>query len=383
MTLVRTEFGEPILNQSRILQYISDDVDCVNVRLSIQTTASVEVFRFINDPEIGTSDTFRFEVNKPISNLLINDFPELLNYSISLLSGQFLDSTLYVFVATELDVNGDVIGASDVLQQTHYPYNFFGGQLLADFNPNDTGSTAVRFLTNAPNLRKINRGDFFWLYGNDASYTSGTPKQEWVFQSLDSNSDVLEELAFDYVNPTQIGTTKKGGTGIAVPTPADVMGVTPSSLLVFVRDKATPFTVRSEIRRYNYFDLCNYYRLFFLNQYNVVESVYLKGNKQRQIENNKSTYEQVEPVNATYNQGGIKSFANDFRYEWVLNTGRVTPQEVKYLAEILYSRKTAIVVDDKLVEVVLTDTTLRDFDEKDSIDNITFNFAEVRTNNFV
>lgn len=382
MALTRTEFGEPILNLPRILQYVSDNVACVSVRLSIQTTGAVEVFQFINEPEVGTSDTFRFEVNKPISNLLVNDFPELLTFSVGLLSGQYLDSTMYVFVASELDVNGDVLGASDVLQQTHYPYNFFRGQLLADFNPDDSGSTDIKFLTNAPNLRKIKRGDFVWLYGNDASYTAGATKQEWVFQSLDDDSNVLEELAFDYINPTQIGTTKKGGTGIAIPTPADVLGVTPSSILVFVRDKLTPFTVRSEIKRYNYVEYCNEYKLFFLNQYNATESIYLTGNKQRQVENSKLTFEQIEPVNATYNQGGIKSYENRFNYSYTLNTGRLNPTEIKYVGEVLYSRKTALLVDGELIEVVLTDSSLRDFDQKDSIDNITFNFVEARSNKF-
>ena len=379
MALITTEFGEPILNLPRILQYVSDDVACVNVRLSIQTAASVEVFQFINDPEVGTGDTFRFEVNKPISNLLVNDFPELITYATALSGSKFLDSVLYVFVATELDVNGDVLGASNVLQQTHYPYNFFRGQLLSEFNPNDTGSINTKFLTNAPNLRKIKRGDFVWLYGNDSSYTAGATKQEWVVQELDVNDDVLTTVATDYINPTQIGTTKKGGTGIPVEMNTDTAV---KAVIVFVRDKLTPFTVRSEIKRYNVFVSCNEYRLFFLNQYNTVENVYLTGNKQRQIENSKLTFEQIEPVNAAYNQGGIKSYENRFNYSYTLNTGRLNPAEIQYIGEVLYSRKTALLVDGELIEVILTDSSLRDFDQKDSIDNITFNFIEVRSNKF-
>ena len=379
MALITTEFGEPILNLPRILQYVSDDVACVNVRLSIQTAASVEVFQFINDPEVGTGDTFRFEVNKPISNLLVNDFPELITYATALSGSKFLDSVLYVFVATELDVNGDVLGASNVLQQTHYPYNFFRGQLLSEFNPNDTGSINTKFLTNAPNLRKIKRGDFVWLYGNDSSYTAGATKQEWVVQELDVNDDVLTTVTTDYINPTQIGTTKKGGTGIPVEMNTDTAV---KAVIVFVRDKLTPFTVRSEIKRYNVFVSCNEYRLFFLNQYNTVENVYLTGNKQRQIENSKLTFEQIEPVNAAYNQGGIKSYENRFNYSYTLNTGRLNPTEIQYIGEVLYSRKTALLVDGELIEVILTDSSLRDFDQKDSIDNITFNFIEVRSNKF-
>jgi len=387
MAIVTTVFGEPILNQQRIIQYVTDNTSCKSFKLSIQTLAGVEKFVFINDPEVGTDDTFRFEVNRPVSDLLVDDFPELLDLSAALTGDKFLSSTLYVFAATELNANGDtLIGATPILQ-THYPYNFFRGQLLAEFNPDSSGSTAIKFLTNAPNLRRIKRGDFIWLYGNNASYDgSDDPLQEWVMQSLDSDNNVLEEVNFDYVNPTVYSTfrgeTKQGGVGF----PINISNTESTSVatVVFVRDKASPFTVRSEIKRYNeYTKDCGDYRLFWLNQYNATESIYLSGNKQRQIENSKQTFTQSEPVNATYNQGGVKSYANNFRYSYTLNTGRATPEEIKYFSEILYSRKTALLVDGELIEVVLTDSDLRDFDEKDSVDNITFNFVETRQNTFL
>jgi len=382
MALTTTVFGEPILNQQRIIQYVSDDSNCVSVRLSIQTLGLIEKFAFINDPEVGTDDTFRFEVNKSISNLLVSEFPELLDLSAAFTGSKFLSSTAFMFVAIELDANGSPLSLTS-LTQTHYPYNFFRGQLLAEFNPDSSGSTAIKFLTNAPNLRRIKRGDFIWLYGNNASYDgSGDPLQEWVLQALDSDNNVLEEVNFDYVNPTVIGTTKQGGVGF----PINISNTQSTSVatVVFVRDKASPFTVRSEIKRYNeYTKDCGDYRLFWLNQYNATESIYLSGNKQRQIENSKQTFTQSEPVNATYNQGGVKSYANNFRYSYTLNTGRATPEEIKYFSEILYSRKTALLVDGELIEVVLTDSDLRDFDEKDSVDNITFNFVETRQNTFL
>ena len=387
MALTTTVFGEPILNQQRIIQYVSDNSNCVSVILSIQTFAGVEKFVFINDPEVGTDDTFRFEVNRPVSDLLVSEFPELLDLSAAFTGNKFLSSTLYVFAATELDANGDTLSGATPIQQTHYPYNFFRGQLLAEFNPDSSGSTAIKFLTNAPNLRRLKRGDFVWLYGNNASYDgSGDPLQEWVIQALDSDNNVILQEEFDYINPTVSetfsATKKEGGTGFPVFLPSgNALAV---STVVFVRDKASPFTVRSEIKRYNeYTKDCGDYRLFWLNQYNATESIYLTGNKQRQIENSKQTFTQSEPVNATYNQGGVKSYANNFRYSYTLNTGRATPEEVKYFSEILYSRKTALLVDGVLIEVVLTDSDLRDFDEKDSVDNITFNFVENRQNTFL
>mgnify|MGYP003632976982 CR=1 FL=1 len=383
MATTRTDFGEPILNLQRIIQYVSDNVACKTIKLSIQTFSSVEKFVFINEPEVGTTNTFRFEVNRPVSSLLISDFPELLNLATALSGSKFLSSDIYVFVSSELDSNGNVLEATPFFFQTHYPYNFFRGQLLANFNPDSSGSTAIKFLTNAPNLRRLKRGDFVWLYGNDASYgPTNAPLQEWVIQDLDSGDNILATSTIDYVNKTQTGAIKAGGVGY--PIEISSTETTSVSTLVFIRDKASPFTVRSEIKRFNeYTKDCGDYRLFWLNQYNATESIYLTGNKQRQIENNKQTFTQSEPVNANYNEGGIKSYANNFRYSYTLNTGRATPQEIKYFSEILYSRKTALLVDGVLIEVVLTDSDLRDFDEKDSVDNITFNFTEARQNTFL
>ena len=112
MATTRTDFGEPILNLQRIIQYVSDNVACKTIKLSIQTFSSVEKFVFINEPEVGTTNTFRFEVNGPVSSLLISDFPELLNLSTALSGSKFLSSDIYVFVSSELDSNGNVLEAT-------------------------------------------------------------------------------------------------------------------------------------------------------------------------------------------------------------------------------------------------------------------------------
>tara|TARA_R110000796_G_scaffold78331_5_gene174732 strand:- start:788 stop:1930 length:1143 start_codon:yes stop_codon:yes gene_type:complete len=380
MGLSRERFGQPILNLQYIYAYTSNDTNAKSVKLTISITGGATISTFINDPEVGTTNIFRFEVTKVISNYLVNEFPNLLNLLNAASTPEYLDSKRFTISAIELDANSAEIGSAIDYTETFYPYNFFRGQLISEFNPNSSGSTAIKFLTNAPNLRRVKYGDFLWLYGNNASYNTGTPLQEWVFQELDASNNIIRNTAIDYENPTLAGSVKEGAVGM----PVFFFLEASVAILIFVRDKASPFTVRSEVKRYNkYTKDCGDYRLFWLNQYNATESIYLTGNKQRQIENNKQTFTQSEPVNANYNEGGIKSYANNFRYSYTLNTGRATPQEIKYFSEILYSRKTALLVDGVLIEVVLTDSDLRDFDEKDSVDNITFNFTEARQNTFL
>lgn len=380
MALTRTTFGQGVMNLQKIEQYVSDDTDCKTVRLEIQTTGGSVLFSFENEPEIGTDDTFRFEVNTALASLFTADFPEIEDFADA-------DNNTHRFInplitnARELDADGEQLSAGSDLSD-FMPVNLFRGQNLNDFNPDNTGSTDRRFFTNAPNFRPIKRGDFFWLFSGVASYTGQqlASLQEWVIQTLDADNDVIATTTIDYSNARSTAFGVFGLTGIPVQMPTSLTVV---ALNIFVRDKASPFTQRSEFKRYNVYEGCNDVKLWFLNQYNVPELVYMKGNVQRQILNNPSRYEQFEPVNANYNQGGIKPFMNEFRYEFTLNTGRVKPVEVQYLAEMLYSNRIAIEYEGRLFEVVLQDTDLRDFDAKDSVDNITFNFIENRTNKIV
>ena len=383
MALTRTIFGEAVLNLPRIFQYVSDNPDCKSVRLTIQRASGGQpIAIFENEPEIGTDDTFRFEVNNVLSSLYKTDFPEIKTFGDAVNNTKASIDVVVIF-AIELDEDGNSLGGALVFTDTIFkPVNFFRGQLQSTFNPDNTGSISRRFLTNSPNLRPIKRGDFFWIFGGISSYDgSGNTLQEWVIQTIDEEGDVITTSTIDYeneyYNPLDL---PYGNTGIPVQMPTDnnVKGIN-----VFVRDKASPFTQRSQFKRWNAYEGCNDIKLWFLNQYNVPELVYMKGNVQRQILNSPSRYEQFESVNADFNQGGIKPFANKFRYEFSLNTGRVKPVEIEYLAEILYSQRIAIEYDGRLFEVVLQDTDLRDFDAKDSVDNITFNFIENRENRFL
>lgn len=382
MALTRTIFGQAIMNLPRVVQYVSDDADCKTVRLQITTTGGVVLFSFENEPEIGTDDTFRFEINTVLASLFSVGFPEIQDFA-SASNNTHNTIPLHLLSATELDENGDALASdtSPVLNFT--PVNLFRNQNVTVFNPNDTGSIQRRFYTNSPNFRPVKRGDFVWVFAGLADYTGQNhdSNQEWVIQTLDTDNNVVATTTIDYENAYfSAGGLDYGATGIPVqmPTSLTVVGFN-----VFVRDKASPFTQRSEFKRYNVYEGCNDIKLWFLNQYNAPELVYMKGNVQRQILNSPSRAVSPEPVNADFNQGGIKPFSNTFRYEFTLNTGRVKPVEIKYLAEILYSQRVAIEYEGRLFEVVLQDTDLRDFDAKDSVDNITFNFIENRNNRFI
>jgi hypothetical protein len=390
MALQITEFGKGVQNEPLVLQALSDDVNCKAVRLSIGGGLPIIIPNnaviLEQNPEIGTSDAFRFEVASILRAYVKHTLPSLVT------GGVFQIQHIYTLATfSELDENGAVL--TNLLRPLSLnPLNLKREQNLIDFFVGDTGNPTKKLLSNAPNLQKIKRGDVFYVCTNRASYTiapdnisDNLPKQQFVIQELDSDDNVTTTSTTN-INPTNLilsaqATRKLNpfGLGIEMPTNPDVKGV-----LVFVRDIYTPFTVRSEIRRYNPIVECapDSVKLVWINQYGVPEVTYFTANYSTRVTVDNRTSIAPEPVNATFLQGGLNRFKSEETREWTLLHAKTSPQQVKYLAEILRSNLTVLVHEGLNIKVVLTDTNLVDFDKFDSIDEVRFTFVEAKSTVF-
>ena len=216
--------GKETINDRLIVEVTNTDPSTVNVVLNIRnrdvnpyplggtTIDQVTRMQFKNDPEIGTSDTFRFEVNKAVRSLTeilfetpsatYERFPELLTYDFLANTNMIISYPYAGAVVIELDSDGNQVGSAIELTGSDrinvYPLNLLRNEILNDFITDNNGNTSRRFMTNAPLIQNIKREDFVWIW----IYRTSLSSQEIVFQELDINNNVINEVV-NVVNSPQ------------------------------------------------------------------------------------------------------------------------------------------------------------------------------------
>ena len=143
----------------------------------------------------------------------------------------------------------------------------------------------------------------------------------------------------------------------------------------FVRDR-TGGTVRSETRRWNVKEYCDEVKLWWMNRFSSMELTYFDGNRAKRLNNKRRTVQNVEPVNATFEEGGTHIFNNEFGRTWRCSVKRGNPDYIAYVVEILYSKRMAIEENGELVEVVCTNSNINEYEKDESIQFLTFDFEE-------
>lgn len=384
MAITVNGFGRNALNEMFILEAVTDDPTNVKfMRLEING------FTFENETEIGTNDTFRFELTAAMWVSIVNGMPELQTYSTSnnntQINGQFDNMTL-----TELEEDGTEL---DQLFRSYYlkPYNLFENQNQTEFDCGDDGSSASKFLTNSPQTIRVKKDEFIWLFVDQADFNDlgDTARQEIVIQRAEADGTIISTDAYDILGdvlrpfnsnvPNFVSTNRPNPTGFQIK--FDDLGADITDrVLVFVRDKSS-LTQRSEIKILREYNGCEFVKLWWLNQYNAPELVYMEGTEIHDLSNVQAGFVQSEPVNPTPFQGGRKVYANKVTRAYQLNTGNRTPAEIIYLSEMLYSRELVIDKDGELIPVRITDNNFNNFNSKDSVFNLAVTLEEVKDTN--
>lgn len=382
MAITVSTFGRNILNEKFILEAVTDNpTDVKFMRLEING------FTFENEPEVGTNDTFRFELNSPMWVSITNGMPELLTYNTSNnnteIEGKFSNLTL-----TELEADG---ATADTLNRAYYikPYNLFRTQNIADYDCGDDGGSSSKFLTNSPTTIRVKYDEFIWLFIDQFDLNADpmkTAKQEIVIQSLIEDGTIVNTDTYD-IETQELSPLYAYLAGLNVtskPNPAgfqikftDYLTNDIDRILVFVRDKSGG-TVRSETKIIREYNGCEFVKLWWLNQYGAPELTYMEGREVRQVDNEQFGYVQSEPVNPTPFDGGRKLFANKVTKSYQLNTGNKSPDEIIYLSEMLHATQLVVEKEGRLIPVRITNSNFNNFNSKDSIFNLEVDLQEVK-----
>ena len=350
---------------------------------SLETRATLR-----NDPEVGTTDTFRIEVNRAVRSFGevlfgnaaadLKRFPELLTYDFLTNVNTMISYPYAGVTVKELDANLSVVSSTTYSADQRvnvYPLNLFRGETFTKFELGSSGDTSRDFLTDAPLIQDIKRGDFIWIWIFKTDFTGAPrdPLQEIVIQELDADNNVLTTTTAD-VNPELSDVSVKNhpvGFQFQMSTDPNVV-----SFQAFVRDKAIPNTERSKTRRWNAKEYCDEVKLWWQTRFNTFELTYFEGNRAKRLVNKRRTVERAEPINATYEEGGTNIFTNEFVRNWRASIKRGTPDYIEYLTGILYSKRLVIEENGELVEVVITNTNIEEFEKDESIQFLTFDFTE-------
>lgn len=396
--------GKETINDRLIFEVTDTDPSTVFVSLAlgylsypVGGTSSGVIFsppaaEFLNDPEIGTTDTFRFEVNKATRNFTeilfgnsestLKRYPELLSYDFVTNSNTMISYPYAGVRIQELDVDKNIISTTNFIEDERanvYPLNLYRNESLSSYEMTDTGDSSKEFMTDAPIIQDIKRGDFVWVSVFKTSFEIVFPyvaKQEIVFQELDASNSVTSTTTRLIQPELSDNGVRNHPTCFQFEMSTDTNVV---SFQVFVRDIAAPNTERSLTRRWNARDYCDEIKLWWLNRFNAMELTYFEGNRATRIDNSRRTVETAEPINATFEQGGTHGFNNEIRRSWKCSIKRNTPEFIKYITGILYSKRTVIEENGELTEVICTDSNVNEFEKDESIQFLTFDFIESKT----
>lgn len=381
MAITITTFGRNVLNEQFILQAVTDNpTDYKYMRLEINGLT------FENEPEVGTNDTFRFELNGSLSVDISPSLPQLLTYNTSNNNTE-IDGDFVNFDLTEIEEDGTT-GAP--LQRSYYlkPYNLFREQAQATFDCGDDGSSSSKFLTNSAQTLRVKKDEFIWLFVDQCSFVvfQQQPKQEIVIQQVIADGTVVNTDTYDVAGtpftpsfqyvPNVVASHRPNPKGFQIKF-SDYLTNDVDRVLVFIRD-ISDGTVRSEIKIIREYTGCEFVKLWWLNQYNAPELTYMEGREIRQVDNQQFGYVQSEPVNPTAFEGGRKLYANKVTKSYQLNTGNKSPDEIIYLSEMLHAGQLVIEKDGVLIPVRITNTNFNNFNSKDSIFNLEVDLQEVK-----
>ena len=352
MALTVNYIGKDIISEKRIVEAVSNEPTCAFVRIKIYNTSIVTpAFEGTNAPEIGTSDTFIFELNSIIRQFYETDFLDL---TATVGIGQdfpFVTGTL-----EELEADGTVLSSSTITLQYiwNISQNIFDVVSFdsTDYDLGDTGTVNRKFSTSSPNVLQLVEGESLFLGINKFSNTLGNAKQRVVVESYDSAGSLT---ATDYITLT---TRSYATVNYAL---RNAVRITMESgvayKLIYVAD-VTGGTIRSEVKRVN--NICNarYVHLHWINEFGFQDAYYFKGEQIKELNTDTKIYSQARPVNPTTANQGLSVYDNTVREKWTLYTDSISQDTIKWLSKMYVAKKVAVEIDGNYFPAILDSSSL-------------------------
>jgi uncharacterized protein (TIGR02145 family) len=342
MALVLSQIGSEIATEKLVIQAVSDDGSVTSVRMNIFINDVAQTHVLEHLPIFGTTNTFEFEINSIVKDYFASEFLPLTGANQTPIENAIVSVIFNEVIGTSIQgINyfHEVI-VKNITQDAFQIEEFD----LADYDCGDNGDFNSKLLTSSPNPLSI--GDLTSLHLSclTTSYTGTTPKQEWVVETYLAGVLVTTTLE-DVDVPLR---------GLVPQIPPDKFDIATyrfdfdsstgiDEVRIYIRDIASPFTLRSETRVYKLNDSCEKdITLSWLNEFGTQDSFTFLGNINRVGKYTDSTFKRTRPVNPVSTDVGDLVYKSSFNYEYDLFSDRMPEKDVQWLSNILINKRAAI-----------------------------------------
>jgi hypothetical protein len=346
MALAITQTGKEISTEKLLITAVTDAPDPPNQVTSVIMEVFINNDTLLHElehlPDFGTDNEFSFEINSIVKDYFASEFLPLSGVSQTVTENAIVFLKFYQvspIFGKDLTSYDYTVVVKNMTQDTFEIEEFD----LADYDCGDSGSSSSKLLTTAPNPVYVANNTSFFVSCLTTSYTGTTPKQEWVIER--------------YLNGVlSLATTED----VDVPT-RDILPDVPAGkydisnyrydfdssgadeVRIYIRDKASPFTVRSETRSFKLQGLCEKATtLTWLNEFGVWDSYTLAGNITRVGKYKDDTFKKVRPVDPVSTDVGDLVYNSSYNYQYDLFGDRMPETTVQWLSKMLINKRAAI-----------------------------------------
>jgi len=359
-------FGTQFVTEKRAVQVTTDNALVIECKLEIQIGS--EFIHVSQLPDLGTSNTFTFEINTILRNYLKTKLLPLTGGSVASDNSLVYGFGFYGTDANGTTISGEVVGGGGSTIAYNISQDEFTTLNLSNYTNNGTGDNTRLLLTDYANPRKAIRNG----YGCISSLIT-TTSQRWIVISTDDDLNIIGEQSITPV-----------GTNIS----ADVYG---SSLVYQFGGLATKFfifladngggagfskTYRSKIYSFEVVDTpCNYLELFWVNQFGVMETWLFDTNYSDSAQIDKKSFLKNRPVNPSALDRGQDNYKVESVRRFRVWSDYESMETIKFLNSIALSPQVAIKVNGALVPVIVENPSVDNFNYHEPINRITFDLV--------
>lgn len=359
-------FGTQFVTEKRAVQVTTDNALVIECKLEIQIGS--EFIHVSQLPDLGTSNTFTFEINTILRNYLKAELLPLTAGSVNSEMALVYGVGFYGTDANGTTISGEVVGGGGATIAYNISQDEFTTLNLTNYTCDLTGNNTRLLLTDYANPRKILRNS----YGVLSTLVTLT-LQSWVIVATDDNLTVLSTSQYAPLG-TGIGSARYGSSVIF-----QASGVA-TRYFVFLAD--TPIgagftqTYRSKIYSFEVVDTpCNYLELFWINQFGVMETWLFDTNYSDSAQIDKKSFLKNRPVNPSALDRGQDNYKVESVRRFRVWSDFESMETIKFLNSIALSPQVAIKVNGALVPVIVENPSVDNFNYHEPINRITFDLV--------
>jgi hypothetical protein len=356
-TTINGTFGSEIVTEKKAIQYLTDNANVKEMRLTINVGLT-ELARLEQLPDIGTSNTFTFEINSVLKNFLK---AKLQGFTV----GSFNAENSFIFTVTGVGLNdvGTVVSGESITSNNLFAYNFSNDEiseidLTVYRNDSAGGSNTTKLLTRLEKPRKILQGGYAYA----TSRLTNANLNSWYVVFTDNNLTVLSEQE---IIPSGVAGALNSQYGSSLV--ANFSNTNATRMFLFIADNGGGAgfskTLRSQIYSYEKVTTpCNYIELMWVNQFGSTEIWLFNTNFTDGYKVQKATFEKVRPVNPANTDRGEDIYRIESTRVFEIWSDFEEMATIKELQSIIYSPNVAIKMGTKLLPVIVEN----DFAENDN-----------------